>query len=80
MGTGRSLLRSQTALRWLYDQTAPVAGHRKRRRHNGRRTPDLSENGGGRGIRTPVTRKGKAVFKTAAINRSAIPPHAVPTE
>ena len=31
-------------------------------------------NGGGRGIRTPVTRKGKAVFKTAAINRSAIPP------
>ncbi len=30
--------------------------------------------GGGRGIRTPVTRKGKAVFKTAAINHSAIPP------
>lgn len=31
--------------------------------------------GGGRGIRTPVTRKGKAVFKTACFNHSHIPPH-----
>lgn len=30
--------------------------------------------GGGRGIRTPGTREGPAVFKTAAISRSAIPP------
>src|ERR1700749_2177565 len=33
--------------------------------------------GGGRGIRTPVTRKGKAVFKTACFNHSHIPPRAV---
>jgi hypothetical protein len=31
-------------------------------------------NGGGRGIRTPVTLSGKAVFKTACFNRSHIPP------
>src|ERR1700678_2583520 len=31
--------------------------------------------GGGRGIRTPVTLSGKAVFKTACFNRSHIPPH-----
>ncbi len=30
--------------------------------------------GGGRGIRTPVTFAGKAVFKTACFNRSHIPP------
>jgi hypothetical protein len=30
--------------------------------------------GGGRGIRTPDTLSGTAVFKTAAINHSAIPP------
>ena len=30
--------------------------------------------GGGRGIRTPGAREGTAVFKTAAIGRSAIPP------
>ena len=30
--------------------------------------------GGGRGIRTPDTLSGTTVFKTAAINRSAIPP------
>src|SRR5688572_15256364 len=33
-----------------------------------------NEFGGGRGIRTPDTLSGTAVFKTAAINRSAIPP------
>jgi hypothetical protein len=33
-----------------------------------------SLNGGGRGIRTPVTLSGKAVFKTACFNRSHIPP------
>ena len=32
--------------------------------------------GGGRGIRTPVTRQGKAVFKTACFNHSHIPPRA----
>jgi hypothetical protein len=31
-------------------------------------------NGGGRGIRTPGTVPRTAVFKTAAIDRSAIPP------
>ena len=31
-------------------------------------------NGGGRGIRTPVTLAGKAVFKTACFNHSHIPP------
>ena len=35
--------------------------------------------GGGRGIRTPVTREGKAVFKTACFNHSHIPPHRVPS-
>ena len=30
--------------------------------------------GGGRGIRTPVTLSGKAVFKTACFNHSHIPP------
>ena len=34
------------------------------------------ESGGGRGIRTPDTLSGTTVFKTVAINRSAIPPHA----
>ena len=34
--------------------------------------------GGGRGIRTPDTLSGTAVFKTAAINHSAIPPHGIP--
>src|SRR5665647_1230937 len=33
-----------------------------------------SDNGGGRGIRTPVPENRKAVFKTAAFNHSAIPP------
>ena len=32
--------------------------------------------GGGRGIRTPGTVSGTTVFKTAAIDRSAIPPRA----
>ncbi len=31
---------------------------------------------GGRGIRTPGPREGSTVFKTAAIDRSAIPPGA----
>ena len=31
-------------------------------------------NGGGRGIRTPVPVARKAIFKTAALNHSAIPP------
>jgi len=35
---------------------------------------ERSEFGGGRGIRTPDTLSGTAVFKTAAINHSAIPP------
>ena len=39
------------------------------------RTPQISQEiGGGRGIRTPGTVPGTAVFKTAAFNRSAIPP------
>ena len=33
------------------------------------------QSGGGRGIRTPGTVSGPTVFKTAAIDRSAIPPH-----
>jgi hypothetical protein len=33
-----------------------------------------TDRGGGRGIRTPVTLSGKAVFKTACFNRSHIPP------
>ena len=33
-------------------------------------------NGGGRGIRTPGTLSGSTVFKTAALNHSAIPPRA----
>jgi hypothetical protein len=33
-----------------------------------------SGNGGGRGIRTPDTLSGIAVFKTACFNRSHIPP------
>src|SRR5581483_3047126 len=33
-----------------------------------------SVRGGGRGIRTPVTLSGKAVFKTACFNHSHIPP------
>ena len=32
------------------------------------------KSGGGRGIRTPGTLSGTAVFKTAAIDHSAIPP------
>jgi hypothetical protein len=32
-------------------------------------------NGGGRGIRTPGTVTGSVVFKTTAIDHSAIPPH-----
>ena len=37
---------------------------------------DVAErlDGGGRGIRTPVTLAGKAVFKTACFNHSHIPP------
>ena len=34
--------------------------------------------GGGRGIRTPGTVSGPTVFKTAAIDRSAIPPRVAP--
>src|SRR5664279_1848978 len=34
--------------------------------------------GGGRGIRTPGTLSGTAVFKTACFNRSHIPPHEPP--
>jgi hypothetical protein len=36
--------------------------------------------GGGRGIRTPGTRKGSTVFKTAALNHSAIPPFTILTD
>jgi hypothetical protein len=36
--------------------------------------PAAREGGGGRGIRTPGAREGTAVFKTAAIGHSAIPP------
>src|SRR5262249_45966570 len=36
--------------------------------------PNTEGDGGGRGIRTPGTRKGSTVFKTAALNHSAIPP------
>ena len=39
-----------------------------------KRTPQLVDIGGGRGIRTPGTLPGTAVFKTAAIDHSAIPP------
>jgi hypothetical protein len=41
---------------------------------NRRRSQSYRPNGGGRGIRTPVTFAGKAVFKTACFNRSHIPP------
>ena len=40
------------------------------------RHPSESEGGGGRGIRTPGTVSGSVVFKTTAIDHSAIPPHA----
>jgi hypothetical protein len=36
--------------------------------------PANEANGGGRGIRTPDTLSGIAVFKTACFNRSHIPP------
>ena len=36
--------------------------------------PNLSSQGGGRGIRTPGGREPTAVFKTAALVHSAIPP------
>lgn len=38
------------------------------------RGPCGATHGGGRGIRTPGRREPPAVFKTAAISRSAIPP------
>ena len=37
-------------------------------------SPQVVDSGGGRGIRTPGTLPGTAVFKTAAIAHSAIPP------
>src|SRR5690606_33897711 len=51
-----------------------VAGERGRCRCGGVRSQRLA--GGGGGIRTPGTREGPAVFKTAAIDRSATPPAA----
>ena len=38
---------------------------------------DNKEDGGGRGIRTPVGLSTKAVFKTACFNRSHIPPRLI---
>ena len=42
------------------------------------KNPDANASGffdcGGKGIRTPGTREGTTVFKTAAFDRSAIPP------
>ena len=38
------------------------------------RHPSMSKGGGGRGIRTPGTLPGSVVFKTTAIDHSAIPP------
>ncbi len=62
----------------------PVSGaHRAHPTSSGTRTgatwksdcqPANVKGGGGRGIRTPDTLSGTAVFKTAAINHSAIPP------
>src|SRR3954465_14446216 len=48
---------------------------------NSRRPAKLPNevNGGGRGIRTPGTLSGTAVFKTACFNRSHIPPHSILT-
>jgi hypothetical protein len=37
--------------------------------------PDPLFSGGGGGIRTPETLSGLTVFKTAAFNHSATPPH-----
>src|SRR3954454_17496274 len=39
-----------------------------------RNSPGCRLRGGGRGIRTPGTLSGTAVFKTACFNRSHIPP------
>ena len=51
---------------------------RREPRRTGNRLPPANpatgRDGGGRGIRTPGTLSGSAVFKTAAIDRSAIPP------
>src|SRR3954471_1258442 len=46
---------------------------------NSRRPAKLPNevNGGGRGIRTPGTLSGTAVFKTACFNRSHIPPRMI---
>src|SRR5882762_1716488 len=38
---------------------------------------NFEEDGGGRGIRTPGTLSGTAVFKTACFNRSHIPPQSI---
>ena len=56
--------------------TVFVMRHDAAVRREGPAAPDASMalNGGGRGIRTPVTLSGKAVFKTACFNRSHIPP------
>src|SRR5687768_15554258 len=44
-------------------------------RFGGQPSPELrAKAGGGRGIRTPGTVSRSTVFKTAALNRSAIPP------
>ena len=60
----RGLLGSEPGLEW---QPKPeIAGNRKQ-----------NDDGGGRGIRTPDTLSGIAVFKTACFNRSHIPPREV---
>jgi hypothetical protein len=38
-------------------------------------SPNTVKDGGGGGIRTPETLSGLTVFKTAAFNLSATPPH-----
>ena len=72
---------SETGIRADYRERDSIPHATSRRRVAGRLRPAHDsqrrghEAGGGRGIRTPGTLSGSTVFKTAALNHSAIPPH-----
>ena len=71
VGIGRTAYVKDRRLRTC--RHGPRDGERKDREGE-EASHEQSEVGGGRGIRTPDTLSSTAVFKTAAINHSAIPP------
>src|SRR4029450_4246726 len=87
LSQGRLQTRAASSVGWAVATEPPTLSSRTRRDNFRDNRPEAKKEGrmvdgkvyktgGGRGIRTPDTLSGTTVFKTAAINHSAIPPQA----